>query len=563
MLRIDAPVRRFGIGSVLFLVFFASTLAGQSYETRSSVVSWAMPSAFGNAKLVVAADIDGNGIDDVVMALATPTIFAPTAMATAVLNPGTGAPAPTIPTAIFDTSDFPGSNRISRFIPADLNGDPFVDLFVQTTETLFVGPFRWFTAVADGFGGFFPPTPIVGPNTTETAGIVGDFDGDGDDDLCLVDAPSPSLSFVTIHRNPAASGLWPIASQFVYDPTNIFLATDSPTLPVAADFNGDGFDDLVFMDSTPAAYQVSVIWGSSGVVAAPTTVLIGNSLPPSVLLTDRPTMFAADITGDGFDDLVLTELNAASGMSPFIHVIPGGTSGFASTGFTTIVSGSAQPRSALDCADHDGDGVADLIAHRLDLAAGVTSTRIDFFRGQGNGTFAANPFAFNVATAPTRMVAGNFSVDGDRDLFGVGDVVNQFRQTFVGNLSVIGTGCSGALGVPRILFTMPSSSSTAWILAISNGRPFAGAAIMAGISTVPAATSCVVLDPATLIPGTTILLPLLDSLGSGAVSFNLAALPVGGLTVYLQGFVADPLGALTFSGANLSVTPGRAVTFLP
>lgn len=550
------------VGWVLNFVVLSSVLVGQSYETRSSVVSWAMPWAFGNARSVVAADIDGNGVDDVVMALSTPTIFAPTVMATAVFNPGTGAPAPTIPTALFDTSDFPGTSRISRFIPADLNGDSFVDLFVQTTDTPFVGPFRWFTAVADGFGGFFPPTPIVGPSSTETAGSVGDFDGDGDSDLCLTDIPSPSPSFVTIHRNPAASGLWTIASQFIYNSTIAFLP-DNPTLPVAADFNGDGFDDLVFMDSTPAAYQVSVIWGSSGTVSAPTTVLIGNSLPQSVLLTDRPTMFAADVTGDGFDDLVLAQLDAPSGTSPFIHVVPAGSSGFASTGFTTIVSGSAQPRSALDCADHDGDGVVDLIAHRLDTVAAVTSTRIDFFRGQGNGTFAANPFAFNVTTAPTRMVAGNFSVDEDRDLFGVGDVVNQFRQTFVGNLSVIGTGCSGTLGVPRILFTTPSSSSTAWILAISNGRPFAGAAIMAGISAVSAATSCVVLDPATLIPGTTILLPLLDSLGSAGVSFNLAALPVGGLTVYLQGFVADPLGALTFSGVNLSVTPGRAVTFLP
>jgi hypothetical protein len=193
--------------------------------------------------------------------------------------------------------------------------------------------------------------------------ISGDFNGDGRDDLALVNtatgwntipvALSSAIGF-TVENRPAAD----FAS----------LAASPDIEPIAGDFNGDGTDDIALINhaagwnTVPVA--LSFIATGFTVENRPAADFASLAASPDV----EP--LAEDFNGDGTIDLAL--INHAAGW----NTIPWALS--SATGFTTenqpaadFASFAASPDVAAFAGDFNGDARGDLAL--VNTAAGWNS----------------------------------------------------------------------------------------------------------------------------------------------------------------------------------------------
>ncbi len=124
----------------------------------------------------------------------------------------------------------------------------------------------------------------------------------------------------------------------------------------AGDVNGDGFDDVIVTgDGSKAAY---VIFGHDGAWPG---IIDANTLDGTDgfrLDGAGAVGDAGDVNGDGFDDLIVTESNAAVS-----HVVYGrDTSWEASYTLSEMESATSVPGALTVIGDVNGDGFDDLAA---------------------------------------------------------------------------------------------------------------------------------------------------------------------------------------------------------
>lgn len=231
-----------------------------------------------------------------------------------------------------------GETGTTRSALVDLDGDGALDYFAGGADY-----FR-----NDGRGRFnaVPLPPAVGGLRA-----IGDFDGDGDDDLLTTNA---------VIENRGAAGLfaWPSSIQ------DFVIAT--------GDLNGDGRTDLVFVGGV--AFATSIHTFSS--VTVPAWSWFGTSAT------------VADIDGDGDRDIVW----GASRMTISGITIPGFEYVSRNDGSGVFTNTSPFPNTPDDVTDAtiafdiDGDG---------DVDCGFLSGTWQLWRNQGGGSFAPwgpNPF---------------------------------------------------------------------------------------------------------------------------------------------------------------------------
>jgi len=225
--------------------------------------------------------------------------------------------------------------------------------------------------------------------------VVGDFNGDGVQDVVVLDSGWPS------YLDSGVSVLLGNGNG-TFQRAQYFRAGGGPRSVAIGDFNGDGVQDLAVANyGTPPLYQdagVSVLLGNGdGSFGAPRNFAVGDN-PRAVLVED--------FNGDGVQDLALI-----IGRGGIWVLLGNGDGSFQPA---RGIGGGVNAR-LLVVGDFNGDGV-------LDLAVGRSSDRfflggINVFLGNGDGKFRPAP---NIDGSYLSLAVGDFNGDGVLDLVAPG-----------------------------------------------------------------------------------------------------------------------------------------------
>ncbi|MGE0251503.1 MAG: FG-GAP-like repeat-containing protein [Dongiaceae bacterium] len=208
---------------------------------------------------------------------------------------------------------------------------------------------------------------------------VADFTGDGFADIVTMDSNDDLL----IRQGDGNGGFGPASS------ISVLLAT---SLIAAGDFNGDGRTDI-FTGGSLAGVFLS---NGNGTFTSGGSMAIGGISSLNV----------ADLNGDGFQDVVTT-----IGIGGFVNVYLGNGNGtFASVLSSTPVTVAGQ----TVLGDVNNDGIIDAIVY--DSA----NTRVQTLIGNGNGTFTTGAVSANFGANLSTPQLVDFNNDGFLDYY-VGD----------------------------------------------------------------------------------------------------------------------------------------------
>jgi hypothetical protein len=265
----------------------------------------------------------------------------------------------------------------------DFNGDGKQDLATANLISHNVS-----ILLGDGSGRFGAPRNFATFNGSYPISVaVGDFNGDGRQDLAVANRGAYSVSILLGNGD----GTFGAATNF---PTggDLFCV-------VVGDFNGDGKQDLAVanFDSIDHENTVSVLLGDgAGHFSAPTNFAVGNG-PVSIAV--------GDFNGDDKQDLAVANLDSNN-----VSILLGDGAGNFSAP-TNLVVGTYP--GSVTIGDFNGDGKQDLaVANGGDYPS--FNGTVSILLGNGAGGFSA---AINFAAGryAQSVAVGDFDGDGKQD----------------------------------------------------------------------------------------------------------------------------------------------------
>lgn len=299
------------------------------------------------------------------------------------------------------TSQTPAVQSSGSFeVVGDFNGDGIPDLALSSTNSS-TGTAEVTVLLGMGNGAFKAGPTISTPVPTGTPlfMLVGDFNGDGKNDVALLNfSIGNNTQIIAVLLGNGDGSFTPAATTTVVIPNS--GGDYIPGMMVAADFNGDGKLDLAIAGDYVSSGGVTILLGNGDGTFTP----IGAGLDPSA---DFGLIATGDFNGDGIPDLIATNY-FEDGKSPTIFLGKGdGTFTSAPASFTLDYF----PTSVVT-GDLNGDG-------KLDLAFSDLNG-VEIVLGNGDGTFT------ETATSPIRvpseiygLTAGDFNQDGKLDLVAI------------------------------------------------------------------------------------------------------------------------------------------------
>jgi hypothetical protein len=287
----------------------------------------------------------------------------------------------------------------------------------------------------------FPPV-YVGISPAETAAVaVADFTGDGVPDLVVTNRGTDSFALL-----PGKSGPGGQATGSFIDPHTFPLSPGShPTAVAVGDFNGDGNLDLAILEEGTDTVSIWLGDGHGGftekVASGPDgqplplsagnnptgltardvngtgtlDLVVGNEFGDVLTLrgngdgtfqqyqrVDRHVGLAvADLQSNGQDDLVLTD--KAQDQVSIQYARPGPS-------FVQDRSDGVLAPGGVRVADLNGDGLPDLVV------ANGGGNDVLVYLGVGGGQFSPTPLTFPAGTDPVSVTVADLTGDGTPDL---------------------------------------------------------------------------------------------------------------------------------------------------
>jgi Bacterial type II and III secretion system protein/FG-GAP-like repeat len=290
--------------------------------------------------------------------------------------------------------------------------------------------------LGDGKGGFTAaPTINTGAGTSPVAIAVADFNGDGFQDLAVVDQGTNQVQIFLGNGD----GTFSVPTA----PKPAALTTGlAPSSIVAADFNSDGKIDLAVTNANSDA--VSVFLGNGdGTFGARTDYSVGAA-PVYVV--------SADFNGDGIPDLAVADSGAPATASNG-DLIPGNSVsillGNPSAANSAVGDGTFQAANSfaagttptsIAVADVNIDGRPDLVV------ASSGDNAVSLLLGVGDGTFGPN-LEVPVGTDPVSVVSADFNNDGKPDA-ALANAGSNTVTVILNESSFEGTTPNGLAGTP-------------------------------------------------------------------------------------------------------------------
>ncbi|MCB0353138.1 MAG: VCBS repeat-containing protein [Bdellovibrionales bacterium] len=302
------------------------------------------------------ADFDGDGFDDLAVTVGTSVNIQ--------LSNGDGT------FTSFATVSSGLDSSTVQIVTGDANGDGITDLFTRDGNDLAI-------LLGNGDGTFQTGTTYASGITAIIDLKVGDFDGDGFDDVLATTIPAFKDAIFLGNGSGTFQGKTTILSD---------VGTYGPTL---GDVDGDGDTDILLANGTD--FDVYGYDETNGLTVIDT---ITSSVGGDALL--------ADVNNDGRTDLIAIS-----------DGVVGVRFGNGDGTFQTEISAATDTLSSRDnigIGDFNGDGILDIFLAQNDVPAYG-----QILLGNGDGTFEGAA-TFDFVTSATNVVASDVDGDGVTDL---------------------------------------------------------------------------------------------------------------------------------------------------
>jgi hypothetical protein len=290
-------------------------------------------------------------------------------------------------------------------------------------------------------------TPTIIPVNGVTGGVaIGDFLGNGHQDVAVVDATSETLSVLL---NDGAGNF----SQGVGAGIG---GVGGDTGLVSADFNQDGKQDLAVVE--PNDSSVGVFFSVDDNTGSNVDT-IGRFVSESTIsVPSASKVVVGDFNHDGFPDLAI--LSSANPNSVYI-ALNDGHGNFSTT--TSYAVGSGIQITDLSVADFNGDGLPDLAVIGTEGSSGAAAVLLN----QGGGVFSATPSftTSSLASGPLLSAVGTFTGSGHQDIASISSS---------GALDILAGDGTGNFAPVQHVFTTELTSPQTQVVAgdfVGNGRP--------------------------------------------------------------------------------------------
>jgi hypothetical protein len=347
---------------------------------------------------------------------------------------------------------------LSGIAVGDINGDGIPDV-VTINNTNSTSASKVFVYLGNANGSYQAPVPFspgAGLRSLDSVTLA-DVNGDGKLDIVVADQQDATVG-ILINRTPTGGAL-------AFTPVAPVTVGAGPVQVVAADFNGDGRQDLAVAHN-----------GTGGAAAQHGVTILrnigndANGLPQFFAgfeaVTGVPAggIAIADFNHDGLPDFVVTENRAPGSLDLFLNTSAGGGIGFKNGG--NFATGIVNP-GPVAVGDFNGDGFLDVAVASTsvsDTAGGVAVLLSQL--GFGFGAPTINPVL--PGTALNGIAVSDINLDGLPDIIvsvlpGTGRmsrdnlyVIMGDRASGLGALTPYDAGSGPSQDAPTFVATTPS-----------------------------------------------------------------------------------------------------------